>query len=136
MVGMLDWSGARHPILKFDTEGAEWACLDAADSADLARFEVLAGEFHDFDRLVDRTHFDRVQAVFEKLGRSHRVVHMHANNAGGMVMLGGIAFPRLLELTWMRRASASFHGHSNEPIPGPLDRPNVRQLPELVLRSF
>jgi hypothetical protein len=136
MVRMVDWSQARHPILKFDTEGAEWDCLDTADSADLDRFEVLTGEFHAFDRLINRDHFDRVMAVFQKIEKTHRVIHMHANNAGGMVMLGGIPFPRLLELTFMRKRSASFQGHSSEPIPGPLDRPNVPQLPDLHLRAF
>ena len=136
MVRMLDWSAPRHPILKFDTEGAEWACLDAADPADLERFEVLTGEFHEFQNLVNREHFDVVRRVFEKLERTHRVIHLHANNAGGMVLLGGIPFPRLLELTWMRKSSASFHGHSSEPIPGPLDRPNVPQLPDIHLRAF
>ena len=136
MVRMIDWSQARNPILKFDTEGAEWPCLANADSNDLNRFEVLTGEFHDFHNLVNRPHFDRVLAVFTKLEATHRVIHMHANNAGGMVMLGGIPFPRLLELTYMRKTSATFHGHSAEPIPGPLDRANVPQLPDLVLRAF
>ncbi|MGA1316261.1 MAG: hypothetical protein ACO3YN_04935 [Rubrivivax sp.] len=136
MVRMVDWSQARHPILKFDTEGAEWDCLATAASADLDLFEVLTGEFHAFDRLVNRDHFDQVMAVFQKIEKTHRVIHMHANNAGGMVMLGGIPFPRLLELTFMRKRSASFHGHSSEPIPGALDRPNVQQLPDLHLRAF
>lgn len=136
MVQMIDWPQARHPILKFDTEGAEWDCLSTASSEDLDCFEVLTGEFHDFHNLVNRPHFDRVLAVFAKLCTTHRVIHMHANNAGGMVMLGGIPFPRLLELTFMRQRSASFHGHSSEPIPGPLDRPNVPQLPDLYLRAF
>lgn len=136
MCGLLDWSQARHPILKFDTEGAEWSCLGSAESEDLARFEVLTGEFHDFHQLPDRAFYDQVFAVFTKLNKTHRVIHLHANNAGGMVMLGGVPFPRLLELTWMRISSASFYGHSNEPIPGPLDRPNVPQLPDLHLRAF
>ncbi len=136
MVKMIDWREARHAILKFDTEGAEWECLAGASSDDLTRFEVLTGEFHDFQSLVNREHFDRVYAVFDKLCDTHRVIHMHANNAGGMVMLGGIPFPRLLKLTFMRKSSASFHGHSAEPIPGPLDRPNVPQLPDLHLRAF
>lgn len=136
MVKMIDWSTAVHPILKFDTEGAEWTCLADASSEDLDRFEVLTGEFHDFHNLVNRGHFDSVMHVFSKLCETHRVIHMHANNAGGMVMLGGIPFPRLLELTFMRKRSASFHGHSSEPIPGPLDRPNVPQLPDLYLRAF
>lgn len=136
MMAMLDWNGARHPILKFDTEGAEWDCLTAADSEDIARFDVLAGEFHDFQNLVNREYFDVAYGVFEKLARTHHCVHMHANNAGGMVMIGGIPFPRLLELTYLRKNAAIFSGHSAEPIPGPLDRPNVRQLPEIHLRAF
>ena len=136
MVEMFDWRHARHPILKFDTEGAEWACLADASSADLALFEVLTGEFHDFHNLINREDFDQVNAVFTKLCQTHRVIHMHANNAGGIVMMGGIPFPRLLELTWMRKASATFHGHSYEPIPGPLDRPNLPQLPDVHLRAF
>lgn len=136
MARMIDWSRAQHAILKFDTEGAEWDCLAAADVADLDRFEVLTGEFHAFDRLPDREYFDRVMAVFQKLSATHRVIHLHANNAGGLVMVGGIAFPRLLELTFMHKRAATFHGHSSEPIPGPLDRPNVPQLPDLVLRAF
>lgn len=136
MVTMIDWSDAKHPILKFDTEGAEWRCLAEADSADLDKFEVLTGEFHDFQNLVQREYFDEVLAVFTKLGETHRVIHMHANNAGGIVLIGGVPFPRLLELTWMRKSSASFHGHSNEPIPGPLDKPNVPQLPDIHLRAF
>ena len=136
MVGMFDWSQARHAILKFDTEGAEWECLADAKREDLERFEVLTGEFHDFHHLINRDYFDKVHGVFAKLCETHRVIHMHANNAGGMIMLGGLPFPRLLELTFMRRDAAAFHGHSSEPIPGPLDRPNVPQRPDLYLRAF
>ncbi len=136
MMQMMDWDEAVHPILKFDTEGAEWDCLGGAATEDLARFEVLAGEFHDFQNLVNRDYFDKAYAVFSKLALTHHVVHMHANNAGGMVMLGGIPFPRLLELTYLRKDAALFSGHSAEPIPGPLDRPNVKQLPEIYLRAF
>lgn len=136
MMQMLDWTDAQHPILKFDTEGAEWDCLFESTTEDLARFEVLAGEFHDFQNLVHREYFDKAYAVFSKLAITHHVVHMHANNAGGMVMIGGIPFPRLLELTYLRKDAALFSGHSAEPIPGPLDRPNVRQIPEIYLRAF
>jgi len=136
MIRGIDWTQARHPVLKFDTEGAEWEALDATSSEDLARFEILTGEFHDFHRLTERSHLERVRRVLQKLGRTHRVVHLHANNAGGMVLLGGIPMPVLLELTFVRHDAARFHGHSTEPIPGPLDRPNLPQLPDLHLRSF
>lgn len=136
MLKKADWHSARHPILKFDTEGAEWDCLDQVDSEDLAKFEVIAGEFHQFDRLPDREFFDRALRVFTKLNLTHRVVHLHANNAGGMVLISGVPFPRLLELTWVKIDKFTFHGHSNEPIPGPLDYPNITNLPDIHLRSF
>jgi hypothetical protein len=136
MIRMFDWQGARHPILKFDTEGAEWDCLFDAATEDLQRFEILTGEFHDFQNLVNRDYYDRAFAVFSKLAATHHVVHLHANNAGGLVMIGGVPFPRLLELTYLRKDVALFSGHSAEPIPGPLDRPNVAQLPEIYLRAF
>ncbi len=51
-------------------------------------------------------------------------------------MVGGLAIPRLLELTYFRKDAGVFAGHSNEPIPGPLDRPNIPGVPDLYLRPF
>ncbi|MDR3570184.1 MAG: hypothetical protein P4L43_19330 [Syntrophobacteraceae bacterium] len=136
MMALADWDGATCPILKFDTEGAEWDSLIATQSSDLARFEILTGEFHDFQNLVNQDYFEKVYAVFTKLFSTHKVVHLHANNAGGFVMVGGMPFPRLLELTYLRNDAAIFTSHSTEPIPGPLDRPNLPQFPDLYLRVF
>ena len=136
MMGLEDWKGASCPILKFDAEGAEWDSLIATHSRDLARFEVLTGEFHDFQNLLNRDYFDKVHAVFTKLFSTHKVVHLHANNAGGFIMVGGMPFPRLIELTYLRNDAGIFSGHSTEPIPGPLDRPNLPELPDLYLRVF
>ena len=136
MVESMDWTDAQHPIFKFDTEGAEWQCLPGARQEDLARFEVLTGEFHGFQQLVNRQLYDIAYYTFRKLAETHRCIHLHGNNSGGMVMLGGLPFPRVFELTYIRRDAASFYGHSNEPIPGPLDRPNNPALPDLYLRAI
>jgi len=136
MMDLMDWSNAAHPILKFDTEGAEWESLDQTDSGDLAKFEIITGEFHDFQNLINRDYYEKVLAVWSKLAETHYVVHLHANNAGGLLMLGGMAMPRLLELSYLRKDAAVFAGHSNEPIPGPLDRPNLPGRPDLCLRTF
>ena len=95
---MMNWNNAIHPILKFDTEGAEWESIDKTASEDIARFEIITGEFHEFDRLINRAFFDTAIAVLSKLATTHYVVHLHANHAGGFVLLGGMPFPRLLEL--------------------------------------
>ena len=136
MMALADWHNAQHPILKFDTEGAEWESLNQTESSDLDQFEIITGEFHDFQNLIHRDYFETVLAVWSKLADTHYVVHLHANNAGGIVMVGGIAIPRLLELTYMHKKAAVFAGHSHEPIPGPLDRPNIPGMPDLCLRAF
>lgn len=136
MMSGIDWEEARFPILKFDTEGAEWSCLDAASSEDLARFAVIAGEFHGFHNLVNRGVHDAMKAVFEKIRRTHLPVHLHANNATGIRLVLGVPVPPLLEITFVRKDLAVFAGHSTEPIPGPLDRPNMADRPDICLRPF
>ena len=136
MMRGIDWTTSRHPILKFDTEGAEWDALEATDSADLARFELIAGEFHGFHNLAHRGIYERIRSVLEKITRTHVPVHLHANNATGIRLVQGIPVPPLLEITFMRRDAAAFGAHSSEPIPGPLDRPNMADRPDICLRPF
>ncbi len=136
MMAGIAWDDARLPILKFDTEGAEWNCLAAASSADLERFAIIAGEFHGFHNLVNRGVHDAMKAVFEKIRRTHLPVHLHANNATGIRLVLGVPVPPLLEITFVRKDLAVFAGHSTEPIPGPLDRPNMADRPDICLRPF
>ncbi len=69
MMALMDWNNAQHPILKFDTEGAEWESLEQTDSNDLARFEIITGEFHDFQNLIHRDYFEKVFAAWSKTCR-------------------------------------------------------------------
>lgn len=136
MVEAMDWREAQHAILKFDTEGAEWDALAAASSEDLAKFDVIAGEFHYFHNLHQRPFHDHVKAVLEKLQRTHVPVHLHANNATGIRLVQGVPVPPLLEITWVRRGVVATAGACTDPIPGPLDRPNMADRPDLCLRPF
>jgi hypothetical protein len=136
MMRGMDWSQARNAILKFDTEGAEWACLTAASSEDLAQFAVIAGEFHGLHNLAQRSSLELIRGVFSKLHLTHAPVHLHANNATGIRLVQGVPVPPLVEITFVRRNLVVLAGHSNEPIPGPLDRPNMTDRPDICLRPF
>jgi len=136
MMSLANWQTESHAILKFDTEGAEWNALAACKSSDLARFEVITGEFHNLHNVMHRDFFNGVKLVWEKLTLTHQPIHIHPNNATGIVLVLGIPIPPLLEITFMRKSSATFGGHSIEPIPGPLDRPNMADRPDLCLRPF
>jgi len=128
--------GAQHPMLKFDIEGGEYDALEATDVGQLAAYEIIACELHDFDRLGDAMFFAKVLAAFEKLNAHHVPVHLHANNYASMVLVENVPIPKVLEVAFLRRDLDSFPGFSSEPIPGPLDRPNRPGLPDLVMNPF
>jgi hypothetical protein len=63
------------------------------------------------------------------------VVHLHANNCCGFSLIEGVPVPAVLELTLLRKDRSTF-SPCDDPIPGPLDYPNMNDRPDLVLRSF
>ena len=127
---------ARRPMLKFDVEGAEYDALAAMTSDDLADFEVITCELHDFARLGERDIFERIKATLENLTCRHAPVHLHANNYRGLALIAGVPVPEVLELTLLRRDLDQFPEVSDDPMPGPLDRPNNPFVPDICLRVF
>ena len=136
IMSVVDWTDARHPVLKFDVEGAEWAGLYAMDPAHLARFEIVTAEFHNIEQIFQRPNYELVRAAFEKLAARHVPIHLHVNNYQSLTLVNGVPIPCVIELTYLRRDCGVFGGHSTEPIPGPLDRPNNKAAPDICLRAF
>lgn len=88
----------RRWILKIDVEGDEWVALDEVPESFLRAFRQIVIEFHHWDR-----DWDRVRRVYEKLHRQFDLVHAHANNYGGLIQIGSIRLPEVMELTWSAR---------------------------------
>ena len=126
----------RHPLLKFDIEGAEYEALAATSADSLAAYEIVACELHDFDRLGDPGFFAQVQHALELLAENHVPIHLHANNYQSFVLVEGVPIPKVLEVAYLRKDLDSFAGLSHDPIPGPLDRPNHPGRPDLCMNPF
>lgn len=126
----------QHKILKFDIEGGEFDIFQTLTADNLASYEIICCELHEFAKLGREDEFAKFEHLLKCLNQNHAPIHLHANNCCGFVLVEGIPIPQVLELSFLRRDLDSFAGISNEPIPGPLDRPNVAQLPELCLRAF
>jgi hypothetical protein len=123
-------------VLKLDAEGAEWAALAAGEAAaPLARFRQVTIEFHWFERIADARWYEAALAALSHLHGTHAAVHVHANNWGGMALLGGIPFPRVLEVTWARRDAYALEPDPG-PFPTPLDAPCNPARPDLFLGAF
>lgn len=124
------------PLLKFDIEGAEYEAFAAVPPEQLARFPVITCEIHDLDRLVEPPFFRRVADFVARLTAGHAPVHLHANNYGGLALVQGVPMPKVLELSFLRRDLDDCTAFADDPIPGPLDRPNHPYLADLCLTAF
>lgn len=134
--GQMKTLNAKHPMLKFDIEGAEYEVMETTPEEQLKDYEIIACELHDFDRLADPVFFAKVKATMEKLALHHVPIHLHANNYQSFVLVENVPIPKVLEVAYLRRDLDSFAGYANDPIPGPLDRPNHPGRPDLCLTPF
>ncbi|WP_157359690.1 FkbM family methyltransferase [Caldimonas brevitalea] len=126
----------KRALLKFDIEGGEYEVLESVTPEQLALFDVIACEVHDFERLNDPAFFAKVRRTFEKLTTHHAPVHLHANNYQSVVLVEGVPIPKVLELSFLRRDLDQFPTYSSDPIPGPLDRPNCPVVPDICMNPF
>lgn len=136
MVRRMDALQPKRALLKFDVEGAEYEALPTVADADLKRFDVIACELHDLGKLAEPAFHARFRQTMEKMLVSHVPVHLHANNYAGVVLVEGVPMPSVIELSFLRRDLDSFPCRSNEPIPGPLDRPNHPGRADIVMNPF
>jgi hypothetical protein len=122
-------------ILKMDIDGAEWDVLDHVDGDLLTHFPQILCELHDLNRFIDPAWTARAARVIAKLTRHHRLVHVHGNNYVPPFWNGHADFPDVLEASFAL-ASAYDLVESGETFPGPFDRPNARNLPDISLGDF
>lgn len=122
-------------ILKFDVEGAEWAAIRSASADVLKHFRIIVCELHGLNNLSNAPFLDRAVDLITLLTRHHTVVHVHANNCCGMSLVEGIPLPAVLELSFLRNDRSEFSA-CLDPIPGPLDYPNMTDRPDLILNPF
>ena len=136
---ILGYSPGRAPesdaVLKIDIEHDEWSVLEAVSDADLARFSQIICEFHWFGRARDAAWLERAERVLHKMSERFQVVHVHANNHVPYLLIAGVPFPAVLEVTYANRRRYAFEPN-NERFPTVHDFPNHPQLPDYWLGRF
>jgi hypothetical protein len=112
-------------FVKMDIEGSEYLVVD-----DLLQHSIsivaMAIEFHDID-----TQPDLFNSLVEKIKRDFHIVHIHANNMGG---IAPFKFPNAPEITFLNKRfldSAPQPSRLKYPVPG-LDSPNHPELPDFL----
>jgi hypothetical protein len=122
-------------VLKIDIEGNEWDVFDSTPEHELAIFSQIICEFHGFQFVEDDAFFQKVDRVLTKLEALFQVVHVHGNNYCPMFSIGGVAFPSLLEVTFINRHRSTFC-ETKEVFPTSLDQPNNQNRPDFFLGRF
>jgi hypothetical protein len=119
-------------ILQMDIEGSEYGALLACSETILKRFRILVIEFHNIESFAHAHYFGIVSAVFDKLLAVFTPVHIHPNNCCGIVNIHGVEFPRVFEMTFLRKDRHTPLGFRSD-FPHVLDKPNIPALPDLSI---
>jgi hypothetical protein len=119
-------------LLQMDIEKYEYPVLLTTPPEVLKRFRIMVIEFHSLDALIKRSTFLYIKSIFEKILIDFYVVHIHPNNCRSPAKLGDVLIPPVMEFTFYRKDSANVRGTAQE-FPNPLDRKNVKNLPEINL---
>jgi hypothetical protein len=118
---------AKDYVLKVDIEGAEWEILNDLASLDLVKFRQIILEFHGLNNFLD---LEEKLSALKKLASTHSPIVVHANNQGSHRFISGMFLPDVLEVTWARTNSYTFHNERNQDIRNLLS-PNSPDLPSI-----
>jgi hypothetical protein len=120
-------------ILQMDIEGAEYRVLLDTSDETLKNFRIMVIEFHHLDRMYANFPLGIIRSTFQKLLRSHYLVHIHPNNICQPRVHKNIKIPPVMEFTFYRKDRAEIDINKKLVFPHPLDNDNLPHLPSLIL---
>lgn len=121
-------------LILIDIEGWEYKVLH--EELDLiAKSKQIVIEFHGLELVGDSQFTKRFKSILKKLLKTHSPVHVHANNSGGGLAVGGASWPTILEVTFLLNELCTFEINYG-PFPSEIDYPNVNLRPDLDLNPF
>jgi len=120
-------------FMKIDIEGHEFRLFPTFSDTQMSCIKQLVVEVHSpgdiqlhpnyFVGLSDITHPFMIQ-FFEKLNKTHTLVHVHPNTVCRTYYVEGIHLPNVFECTFIRNDFVTDKIRNTEPIPTVLDMPN------------
>ena len=118
-------------ILKMDVEGAEWPFLKSVKEETLNMFDQILFEFHG---LLNPTKDFNILSLLKKLNKTHQLVHLHGNNCGMVLNIGGLIIPSAIEVTYLNKKYLTTT--CNVSLPNPLDSANDLGREDIFLGNW
>ena len=128
-------------FLKMDIETFEFRWIQILTTQLINKIKQIVIEFHFPFTEPGFTHLDKPLppnekiSVLEKLAQTHTLIHLHGNNCCGVTNYKGITVPNVFECTYLRKDIQPAQLRSTDPIPSPLDKPNVPG-PDIQLTGY
>ena len=115
-------------FVKMDIEGWEIPWLKSLNDTQMNKIDQIVLELH--------SPFSESEVgFFEKINKTHILVHLHPNNNGGTRVHKGVVIPQLPECTYLHKKY--FYGLApvlnTDAIPSPIDMRNISYYPELEI---
>jgi hypothetical protein len=118
-------------LVLIDIEGYEYSLI-RNEIKYLSKAEQIVIEFHALELLGDKQFREVFISILESIRITHSPIHVHGNNAGGALVLGGSHFPCILEVTFLKTNYCTQERNFG-PFPTPLDFPNTINRPDIDL---
>jgi FkbM family methyltransferase len=121
-------------LVLLDIEGWEYKVFQE-ELEFIAKTKQLVVEFHGLELIADYEFSEQFIDILKRLSKTHKPIHVHANNSGGTLPIGGASWPTILEVTFLMNelcTSEISHG----PFPSAIDFPNVDVRPDVDLSPF
>lgn len=119
-------------MMQMDIEGAEFETLLATPHSILEKFRIIIVEFHHFNHLDNKSHYNLVNATIEKIRERFEPVHLHANNHETVTNVNGVLMPNVIEVTFLRKDRVKDKKRLRA-LPHVLDLPNNPQRADIEL---
>jgi hypothetical protein len=133
-------------FMKIDIEGHEFRLLPSIiENNYMKKIKQLVLEIHSpadialhpdyyvgLENINNKFMFD----LFQKMNRTHTLVHFHANNGCDMNMIDGINIPFVFELTYIHNDFIIEKKKNMESLPTSIDMKNVLYKPDYILSGF
>lgn len=119
---------AKSLLLKLDIEGSEYATLSQIKS--FKRIDCLIIEFHNLHKLAYDDFWFEFNNLVTKLKKIYEIVFTNCNNAGGIFVMGNNLMPKVIEVTFIKRALSNPNKSKGM---FSSDSVNSRRLPKITL---
>ena len=114
-------------FVKMDIEGGEIPWINSLSESSINKFEQICIEFH-------APFSNQEIPVFDKLNKSHYLVHFHGNNCCGTRIHKETEIPNVFECTYLHKKYFKEKPLLNKcVIPSPIDMKNVLENDEIYL---